>query len=42
MTALLMRWWGTAWRNDLEAAFHEQQSMAAQSTPSPFLKATKS
>lgn len=42
LTALLMRWWGTAWRKNLEAALHEQQSMATQSTPSTFLKATKS
>ncbi|MDB6022588.1 MAG: hypothetical protein JWQ04_2445 [Pedosphaera sp.] len=42
LTALLMRWWGTAWRKNLEAALQERQSMATQAAPSPLLKATKS
>ena len=45
LTALLMRWWGSAWRKSLEEAMHERQSAAASaaySTPSPVLKAIKS
>lgn len=43
LTAWLMRWWGGAWRKNLEAALRERQSLAASSpAPSPLIKATKS
>ena len=42
LTSLLFRWWGRAWRKNLEAALQERQSMATPAAPSPLLKATKS
>jgi len=42
LTGILMRWWGGAWRRNLEAALREQQSVSSPVTASPLSKASKS
>jgi hypothetical protein len=39
---LLLRWWGRAWRRNLEKVLSENQSQAPSIDFSPFPKATKS
>jgi hypothetical protein len=41
LTALLMRWWGAAWRRNLLDALRERQSRPEPGTPHPLSKATK-
>ena len=38
LTAMLMRWWGGAWRKSLEAALYESQSISQTAKPSPLSK----
>ena len=40
LTALLMRWWGGAWRKNLQAAIQERQTLAVISS-NPVAKASK-
>jgi hypothetical protein len=42
LAALLMRWWGGAWRKSLEDALRERQSIAASTPSLPLTKLTKS
>jgi len=39
---LLMKWWGSAWRKNLESALRERETLAEQANVSPLSKATKS
>jgi hypothetical protein len=40
--AILLKWWGSAWRKNLENALRERESAAEQVNTSPLSKATKS
>jgi hypothetical protein len=42
LTGLLMRWWGSAWRNNLEAALRERETLISSVKTSPLSKANKS
>ncbi len=42
LTAILMRWWGNAWRRNLADALRERQSMPEPLHPSSLSKANKS
>jgi len=42
LTAILMRWWGDAWRNGLTEALRERQAASEQNSSPPLSKASKS
>jgi len=42
LTGALMRWWGGAWRRNLQAALYEREQQTTPATPFPLAKATKS
>jgi hypothetical protein len=42
LAGLLLRWWGRAWRKNLENVLSENQSQTASTDISSFSKATKS
>jgi len=42
VTAVLMRWWGAAWRKGLEESLHERQFISEQVRLSSLSKASKS
>lgn len=42
LASLLLRWWGRAWRKNLQRAFSENQSYASSIDLSSLSKATKS
>jgi hypothetical protein len=42
LTALLMRWWGGAWRKNLADAMRERQAKAEPLRPASLFKASKS
>jgi hypothetical protein len=42
LTGVLLRWWGGAWRRNLEAALRERQSLSSTLVSSPLPKASKS
>jgi len=42
LTAVLMRWWGAAWRKSLEDSLRERQSMSEPINLSSLSKASKS
>jgi hypothetical protein len=42
LTGLMMRWWGRAWRDNLEKALLERQSLSASVAISSISKTTKS
>jgi hypothetical protein len=42
LTAILMRWWGQAWRKNLLEALRERQARLESNPPSPFTKASRS
>jgi nitrate/nitrite transporter NarK len=42
LAAVMMRWWGEAWRKSLASAMREQQTRAQAAAPPIFSKASKS
>ena len=42
LTGILMKWWGGAWRKNLQAALRERQALAVTAHATPLSKVNKS